>query len=197
VSGRTAEECAEVAAWNRAHARSNPRASYADVSDPSPLFDPLTREQTAQSVDGCVVVVLRGGADGDVSVEGIGWGQDAPSLESRSWDEALAVRRAGEMAFDQAGVGPLDVDLAEVDDTFAYKQLQHLDALGMSGLGPDRVNRSGGALGEGHLHEANGLARLLACVEQLRAGEGRVGVAQSWRGVPSSSGAVAVLKRGA
>lgn len=197
VSGRTAEECAEVAARNRAHARSNPRASYADVSDPSPLFDPLTREQTAQSVDGCVVVVLRGGANGDVSVEGIGWGQDAPSLESRSWDEALAVRRAGEMAFDQAGVGPLDVDLAEVDDTFAYKQLQHLDALGLSGLGPDRVNRSGGALGEGHLHEANGLARLLACVEQLRAGEGRVGVAQSWRGVPSSSGAVAVLKMGA
>jgi len=197
VSGRTAEECAEVAAWNRQHARANPRASFTNVSDPSPLFDPLTREQTAQSVDGCVVVVLRGGADGNVSLEGIGWGQDAPSLESRSWGEALAVRRAGEMAFDQAGVGPLDVDLAEVDDTFAYKQLQHLDALGMSGLGPDRVNRSGGALGEGHLHEANGLARLLACVEQLRAGEGRVGVAQSWRGVPSSSGAVAVLKMGA
>jgi acetyl-CoA C-acetyltransferase len=197
VSGRTLEDCAEVAGRNRAHARANPRASYADVADPSPLFDPLTREQAAESVDGCVVVVLRGGADGDVSVEGVGWSQDAPSLESRSWDEAVAVKRAGEMAYAQAGVAAADVDVAEVDDTFAYKQLQHLDALGLNALDRGRVNRSGGALGEGYLHEANGLARFLACVDQLRAGDGRVGVAQSWRGAPSSSGAVAVLKKGA
>ena len=98
------------------------------------------------------------------------------------------------MAYRQAEVEPADVDLAEVDDTFAYKQLQHLDALGLDGLDPSRVNRSGGALGEGHLHEANGLARFLGCVEQLRAGEGRVGVVQSWRGVPSSSAAAAVLR---
>ena len=97
------------------------------------------------------------------------------------------------MAFAQAGVGPRDADHAEVDDTFAYKQLQHLDALGLSGLNGARVNRSGGALGEGYLHEANGLARFLGSVEQLRAGEGHVGVVQSWRGVPSSSAAVAVL----
>lgn len=197
VSGRTVEECAEVAARNRSHARSNPRASFADVADPSPLFEPLTKEQAAKSADGCVVVVLRGGSAGAVSVEGVGWGQDAPSLESRSWDEAVAVKRAGEMAFEQSGLSPADVDLAEVDDTFAYKQLQHQDALGLAGLGLDRVNRSGGALGEGYLHEANGLARLLACVERLRAGDGRVAVAQSWRGVPSSSGAVAVLRRSA
>ena len=90
-----------------------------------------------------------------------------------------------------------DVDAAEVDDTFAYKQLQHLDALGLSDLDPARVNRSGGALGEGYLHEGNGLARVLACIEQLRAGEATTAVAQSWRGVPSSSAAVAVLTRGA
>ena len=194
VSGRTAEECAEVAGVNRAHARSNPRASYADATDASPLFDPLTREQAARSVDGCVVVVLRGGADGAAILRGVGWGQDAPSLESRSWDEAVAVKTAGEMAFRQAGIGPRDADLAEVDDTFAYKQLQHLDALGLSGLNAARVNRSGGALGEGHLHEANGLARFLACVEQLQRGDGRIGIVQSWRGVPSSSAAVAVLE---
>ena len=53
----TAEtECIEVAASNREHARKNPRASYADVHDPTPLFDPLTREQAAESADGCVHV---------------------------------------------------------------------------------------------------------------------------------------------
>jgi acetyl-CoA acetyltransferase len=57
------------------------------------------------------------------------------------------------------------------------------------------VNPSGGALGEGHLREGNGLARALACIERLRAGDARVGVAQSWRGVPSTSAAVAVMRR--
>lgn len=93
-------------------------------------------------------------------------------------------------------MGPSDIDAAEVDDTFAYKQLQHLDALGLAGLDPARVNRSGGALGEGYLHEANGLARTLGAVEQLRAGEARAAVVQSWRGVPSTSAAVAVLAKG-
>lgn len=194
--GRTAEECAEVATRNRDHARSNPRASFTRAPDATTLFDPLTADQAARSVDGCVVVVLDGGergAEAGVHVAGVGWSEDAPSLESRSWGEAVAARRAGEMAFTRAGVGPRDVDVAEVDDTFAYKQLQHLEALGLEGLAAGQVNRSGGALGEGYLHEANGLARFLACVEQLRAGAGRVGVVQSWRGVPSSSAAVAVL----
>jgi len=196
-SGRSAEDCAEVARRNRTHAATNARAAYAGVADPTPLFEPLTVEQAATSTDGCVVTVLAGedrGRHAAVWVDGVGWSQDAPSLESRSWSDAVAARRAGAMAYRQAEIEPGDVDMAEVDDTFAYKQLQHLDALGLSGLDPSRVNRSGGALGEGHLHEANGLARFLACVEQLRAGEGRVGVVQSWRGVPSSSAAAAVLR---
>ena len=197
-SGHTAAECADVATRNREHAVTNPRASYADVAEPTMLFDPLTSDQAALSTDGCVVIVLAADGRGrhtSVWIEGIGWNQDAPSLESRHWGEAVAARGAGEMAYRQAEVGPRDVDIAEVDDTFAYKQLQHLDALGLQGLDPSRVNRSGGALGEGHLHEANGLARFLACVEQLRADDGRIGVVQSWRGVPSSSAAAAVLRR--
>jgi acetyl-CoA C-acetyltransferase len=198
VSGRDQEACAEVASRNRGHARTNPRASYADVRDPSPLFDPLTREQVADPVDGSVVLVLtseeRAPADG-VFVDGVGWSQDAPSVESRNWDRAAAAERAGRSAYERAGIGPEEVDVAEVDDTFAFKQLQHLDALGLEGLGEERVNPSGGALGEGHLREGNGLARALACVERLRAGDARVGVAQSWRGVPSTSAAVAVMRR--
>jgi acetyl-CoA C-acetyltransferase len=198
LTGRKEDECAEVAARNRELAKDNPRASYVDVSDATPIFDPLTREQAAAPADGCVVMVLaneeRTPADAAI-IDGVGWSQEAPSVESRDWDRAAAAERAARAAYGRAGVEPGDVDLAEVDDTYAYKQLQHLDALGLDGLDPDRVNRSGGALGEGHLREANGLARALAVIERLRAGDGRVGVAQSWRGVPSTSAAVAVLRR--
>jgi acetyl-CoA C-acetyltransferase len=198
VSGRSEEACAEVATRNREHARTNPRASHAEVRDPTPLFDPLTRDQVAGSVDGCVVLVLTSeerAPAGAVFVDGVGWSQDAPSVESRDWDRPAAAERAARSAYERAGIEPSEVGLAEVDDTFAFKQLQHLDALGLEGLDDARVNASGGALGEGHLREANGLARALACVERLRAGDAKVGVAQSWRGVPSTSAAVAVMRR--
>jgi acetyl-CoA C-acetyltransferase len=198
LTGRTEGECTEVAVRNREHARGNPRASYAEVSDPTPLFDPLTREQSAELVDGCVVVVLTAedrAPAGAVRIDGIAWSQDAPSVESRDWDRPAAAERAARAAYERAGIDPSDVETAEVDDTYAYKQLQHLEALGLAGLDADRVNRSGGALGEGHLREANGLARALACIERLRTGDARVGVAQSWRGVPSTSAAVAVMRR--
>jgi acetyl-CoA C-acetyltransferase len=200
VSGWTQDDCAAVAARNREHARRNPRASYAGTVDASPTFEPLTVDQTAASVDGCVVLVIAAeevASDRSVWIDGVAWNQDAPSLESRDWNRAAATMRAAEQAYARAGLAPAAVDLAEVDDTFAFKQLQHLDALGLQALDPARVNRSGGALGEGHLHEANGLARTLACVERLRDGDGTTAVAQSWRGVPSSSAAVAVLRTGA
>jgi acetyl-CoA C-acetyltransferase len=62
------------------------------------------------------------------------------------------------------------------------------------------VNPSGGSLGRGYLFEANGLARVAGIVAQLRGQAGacqvdgvRRGLAQSWRGVPTATGAVAVL----
>ncbi len=200
VSGRSLEECLAVGERSRELARGNVRASYASAvdDDDEPLFDPLTRRQAARSADGCVVMVLasadRASGGDPVWVDGVGWSQDAPSLESRDWARAVYAERSARSAFERAGLEPRDIQVAEVDDTFAYKQLQHLDAMGLDRL--EHVNRSGGALSEGHLHEANGLARALALVEQLRAGEADVGVAQSWRGLPSASGAVAVMTRG-
>jgi acetyl-CoA C-acetyltransferase len=204
ATGRTVEACAEVAERNRRHARSNPRVVGPVVDPPArPLADPLTSDQAAEPSDGCVVLVLADADDAGarsaaatVTVDGVGWSQDAPSLESRSWDRAAYAERAVADAYRRAGATPADVDVAEVDDRFAYKQLQHLDAAGLAHLDPARVNASGGALGEGDLREANGLARALACVERLRAGEGSTALALGWRGLPSSSGAAVVMRRG-
>jgi acetyl-CoA C-acetyltransferase len=105
--------------------------------------------------------------------------------------------------------------VAEIDDRFSYKELQHLEALGLAkrgeagrslskgAYGPDGrlpVNVSGGSLGCGNVFEATGLHRAAEVALQLRGEAGthqvdgvRVGVAQSWRFVPSATGAVAVL----
>ena len=111
ASGRTVEECADVAARNREHAVSNRRASFAAVEgDDAPLFDPLTTHQAARSADGCVVIVLasedRAAGHPTVWLDGIGWSQDAPSVESRDWSRAIAAERAAATAFAQAHVGP-------------------------------------------------------------------------------------------
>jgi acetyl-CoA C-acetyltransferase len=228
-TGLTEDHCAMVAAKNRANALDNPRAAYPadvmaeDVEDSGPVYWPLRELEVAGRADGCVVVVLaadeRAGdlTEAPVWALGAGWSSGSPTLESRSWGEAEFVARAAERAYAMAGVEDPkeEIDLAEVDDVFAFKELQHLEALGLGTAGeladmvtegaldPDGdlpVNVSGGSQGQGNLFEANGLARLLECVEQLRgeAGERQVdeayvALAQSWRGVPTTSAAVIVL----
>jgi acetyl-CoA C-acetyltransferase len=228
ATGTTEEQCALVVEKNRGNALDNPRAAFPtevtshDVTDSDPLWWPLKRLDVADRADGCVVLVLADAdraadlTDAPVWVLGVGWSSGSPTLESRSWTEADYVRRAADRAYDMARLGsPRDLDLAEVDDTYSYRELMHLEALrlarpgeagpmledgyfGRSGELP--VNVSGGALGQGYLFEAGGLARALECVLQLRreAGERQVedagvAVAQSWRGVPTTSAAVAVL----
>ena len=228
-TGLTEEHCAMVAAKNRTNALDNPRAAYPadvtaeDVEDSGPVYWPLRELEVAGRADGCIVVVLaaeeRAGdlTDAPVWALGAGWSSGSPTLESRSWGEADFVARAAERAYAMAGVEDPgeEIDLAEVDDVFAFKELQHLEALGLGTVGELAemleggaldadgelpVNVSGGSLGQGNLFEANGLARLLECVEQLRgeAGERQVdeayvALAQSWRGVPTTSAAVIVL----
>ncbi len=228
-TGLTEEHCAMVAAKNRTNALDNPKAAYPadvtveDVDDSAPVYWPLRELEVAGRADGCVVVVLaaeeRVGelTDGPVWLLGTGWSSGSPTLESRRWGEADFVARAAERAYAMAGIEDPgeEIDLAEVDDVYAFKELQHLEALALGTtdevaemlaegeLEPDGdlpVNVSGGSLGQGNLFEANGLARLLECVEQLRgeAGERQVdeasvALAQSWRGVPTTSAAVVVL----
>jgi acetyl-CoA C-acetyltransferase len=124
------------------------------------------------------------------------------------------------MAYRQAGIrqSNMAVDFAEVDDSYAYKELQHLEATGLlprgeaGGLteggvtqpeGDLPVNVSGGSLGMGNLMDANGLAKALEVVLQLRGEAGprqldevQIGLAQSWRGVPTTSSAVAIFGAG-
>ena len=228
-TGTTHRECACVAAKNRNNALLNPLAGYGahvsadDVLASEPVAEPLTRLECASHSDGSITFVLASGetaralTDTPVWVRGVGWANDTFWMESRPWGEARYAHDAAQMAYRTAGIKSprAEIDFAEVDDTFAYKELQHLEALGLcppgaagewtaaggtelSGEFP--VNSSGGALGEGHLLDATGLARTLEIVLQLRGEAGQrqiedaeAGLAFGWRGVPTTGGAAVIL----
>jgi acetyl-CoA C-acetyltransferase len=185
---------------------------------------PLREAEIAQRVDGCAVVVLANEKKAERArskpawVCGVGFANDSGTLESRDWVRADYVRIAAEKAYHQASIqNPREeIRLFEVDDTYAYKELQHLIALGlfadgaaagrsveageMNADGKTPINVSGGALGMGLPLEASGLYRIVELVLQLRGQAGgrqlpdmRLGLAQSWRGVPTTSGAVVIL----
>jgi acetyl-CoA C-acetyltransferase len=194
-----------------------------DVLNSEPISLPLHRLDIAPHADGAVVAVLAEGETAQaltgmpIWIEGLGWCTDTPTLEMRDWGEAAYARIAGEMAYKMAGVAdPFGmIDFAEICDEYSYKELQHMEALklcrpgeaaymidsGATSCGGDfPINVSGGALGVGHLFEASGAHKILELVEQLRGEAGtrqipdvNLGLAQVWRGVPTATGAVAIL----
>jgi len=228
-SGSTPEQCAAVVVKNKFNALKNPAAAYAadltieDVLTGPPLSWPLGVRETAEHADGAIVMVLASEekasslTDKPIWILGTGWSNDSPSLEYRDWAHAIYTEVAARIAYRQAGINnPLEaVDIAEIDDTYAYKELQALEALGFCREGeagilttegftsPESglpVNVSGGSLGMGNLLDANGLARAYEIALQLRGEAGlrqvedvSIGLAQSWRGVPTTSGAVLIL----
>jgi len=228
-TGTSPEECAAVVVKNRRNALRNTLASFGadltldDVLNGPSLSAPLGMREMAEHVDGAIVMVLAAGekanalSENPIWIHGMGWCNGSASLESREWSRAPYLQKAAQMAYRQAGISnPLDViDFAEVDDTYAFKELQALEELGLFGPGMAGeitanggtsfdsdlpVNASGGSLGVGYMMDATGLMRTLEAVKQLRGVAGmhqlegvEVGLVQSWRGVPTTSGAVAVL----
>lgn len=229
-TGITPAQCAGVTAKNRTNALRNPLAAYPtrthleDIERSPYVYYPMREIEMAQPADGCVVVVLasddktRAAPSQPVWVSGVGFANDSATLESRDWVRAEYARLSAQMAYHQAGIRDprREINLFEVDDTYAYKELQHLIALGLylrpgdagralelgetKANGDTPVNISGGSLGLGATLEVSGLYRLLELVHQLRGQAGprqlphaRVGLAQSWRGVPTTSGATVIL----
>jgi len=194
-----------------------------DVINSEPMFDPLNRLDISPHADGCIVMVLASYraakklTDNPIWIRGIGWNSDTSWPETRDWGRAIYTEKAAEMAYKLAGIHSprREIAFAEVDDEFSYKELQHLEALKLCGKGEAGklteegvtgrksdlpVNVSGGLLGMGYALESSGLQRALEVVRQLRGEAGKrqipnakTGLAQIWRGVPTATGAVAIL----
>lgn len=228
-TGNTERQAATVAAVNRRNALSNPLAAYPanltadDIMYSRPEAEPLKRGDIANSADGAIVFVLARESmlprisGKPVFINGVGWSQDTPNIEERELHRAKYTEQAAERAYRMAGIGSpvAEIDFAELDDTFSYKELQHLEALRLAGTGESGrllqegffsptgdlpVNASGGNLGCGHTYDMSGLRSVLEVVLQLRGHAGerqlsdvKTGLAQSWRGIPTATGGVAVL----
>ena len=231
ATGATREQCAQVVAKNRRNALANPSAAYAAAVDPQdvlaspPAFTPLSELELSAPADGAVVIVLaseqraKKAKGRPVWLRGIGWATGSDLTAGVDGASADYARLAAEMAYRMAGIRDprKEIDFTEVDDSYSFKELQHLEALGL--FGPGRagaatadgataregdlpVNVSGGSLGVGQLFEASGGQKVAEVVAQLRGEAGprqlrkaKTGLAQSWRGVPTATGAVVVLGR--
>jgi len=201
--GTTKEQFAAVASKNAFHGSLNPHAQYredksiADVLASPVIAEPLTRLMCAPIGDGAAAVVVvsedfmnkfrkRGESPRPVRIAAsiLRTGRD------REPGDPDPVTEAANLAYEQAGVGPKDVDVAEVHDATAPAELIIMEELGFCKPGESGklvedgmtriggrlpMNTSGGLIAKGHPVGATGAAQIYELTEQLR---GRCGKRQ-------------------
>jgi acetyl-CoA C-acetyltransferase len=225
--------CAQVVVKNRGNALSNPggvyglRLSVDDVLQSPAIATPLTELEISQYADVAVVLVLASEEKlktlqpkaQPIWIKGLGWNSETSWLETKDWNGAGYAVLAGQRAYKMAGIkNPAkEISCFEIDDTYAYKELQHMEALGLCKKGEAAqlvasgatqragnlpVNVSGGSLGIGNMLEATGLYRAVEIITQLRGeavrrqvAKAHIGLAQSWRGIPTTTAAVVILEK--
>jgi acetyl-CoA acetyltransferase len=198
-TGHPARVLGEVAVKNRRHGALNPYAqtrrevSLAEVMESRPVAEPLTLLQCCPSaVDGAAAVVLstRKPAHGPairIRASVVQSGKREEGLDDILDAEITA--RAARKAYEQAGLGPNDIDMIELHDAFTIAELLYYEALGLCGRGEGPallaqgrttlggrvpVNPSGGLLAKGHPLGATGVAQMVELVWQFQGrAEGR------------------------
>lgn len=196
--GTTHEDLGRIAILSRTHALDNERAmmrtpmSMDDYLGSRWIAEPFRKFDCCLETDGAVAVVLvRADRAKDlphrpVLVQGAAWGGGVNVVNNGHTD--LAVSPAGPIAerlYAAAGLGPSDIELAELYDCFTYNVLSQLEGYGFAEPGgvPDLLrdgafdrstgslplNTHGGLLSEGYLH---GINHVYEAVEQIRGDAG-------------------------
>lgn len=189
--GTTQEQLAAIAAKNHHHGSLNPDAQYRmemtvqEVIDDRLVSFPLTRAMCAPIGDGAAAAILVSG-ERLASLAGARPVKVLASVlasGSAGADPGKQSTSASTRAYEQAGVGPDDIDTAEVHDATAFGELAQTESLGFceqgsggpyaeSGAtslgGAKPINPSGGLECRGHPIGATGLAQIAELVIQLR-----------------------------
>lgn len=194
--GTTFEQFAKVAVKNHKHSMANPYSQYQvemsleDVMNARMVAWPNTLYMCCPTGDGAAAAILapmekaRQYTSKPIKVS-------ASVLTSDPWSERdltlpdvnTLTRNAAKEAYEQAGLGPQDLDLVELHDCFATAELLHYENLGLCGEGEAGrmidegetmiggripVAPSGGLLSKGHPLGATGVANICEIVWHLR-----------------------------
>jgi acetyl-CoA acetyltransferase len=208
----TQHQLAVICSKNHFHGSLNPLSQYqhrmtvAEVIADKAVAYPLTRAMCAPVGDGAAAAVvcserylkklvnahpvrirasiLGSGADRDI---------DAPDIGER-----LARK-----AYDAAGVGPEDIDLAELHDATSWGELHQTESMGFCPIGEGGpfaesgatrlggrlpINTSGGLECKGHPIGASGLSQIHELVVQLRGHAGKRQVEGARMGLAENGG---------
>jgi acetyl-CoA C-acetyltransferase len=208
--GTTEDQLASVSEKNHKFANANPHAQFyektfdrAKLARMPLIAPPLRLGDCSSMTDGAAAVVLtsadrvREFTDTPAWVRGSGQSSDFHNLANAgSLTDWVGLRRAAREAFDRAGIGPAQLDFAELHDCFSISEIVEYEALGLcppgeggryaaegrSNLGGDVVvNTRGGLLGCGHPLGATGVAQAVEVFDQLS------GRAPAARRVPDAS----------
>jgi acetyl-CoA C-acetyltransferase len=199
--GTTREELAAVAVKNHHNGCMNPISQYqmeitVDKVLRSPLVaDPLRVLDCSPITDGAAAVVLaptevaQKYSDAPIKILAAAQASDTLALHDRRDITTLdASVFAARKAFDQAGLEPGDIDLAEVHDAFTIGEIVAIEDLGFAekgeggraaveGLtaigGEIPINTSGGLKACGHPVGATGIKQAYEMVLQLRGEAGK------------------------
>ena len=205
----TVNDLAMVSVKNHRHAVHNANAMYRrevtvdEVLGSRPVCPPLTLLMLTAPNEGAAAAVLmsraeaaRRGVEATVFLRAVSLSSRGetdwfvPAVAAWQPNRGSLTARAAQVAYEQAGVGPEDLDLVECQDTDAASELLAYRDLGLcapgdeaghlrsgaTGLGGAQpVNASGGLLSKGEPLGASGLGQLHELVEQLR---GRCGPRQ-------------------
>jgi acetyl-CoA acetyltransferase len=191
--GTTRRQLAMVAVKNRRHAQYNPLAQFRqpvtveEVLNSPMVADPLTRLQCCPIADGAAAAVLCSSSLGKPLGRAVNI--DAVVLRSGNYHNPQdlvrweTIRQTAGLAYEKAGIGPGDLDVAECHDAFTIGEILDYEALGFCEPGAGGklvedgytalggrlpVNPSGGLLSRGHPVGATGLAQVVEIVSQLR-----------------------------
>ncbi|WP_280305375.1 lipid-transfer protein [Nocardia neocaledoniensis] len=199
--GTTAEQFAKIGVKNHKHSVNNPYAQFQkeysleEVLAAKQIYGPLTKLQCSPTSDGAGAVILAGEAFvdrhglADRAVEMVG--QAMVTDLSSTFTDPTAInlvgadmsRTAALKVYEQAGIGPEDLDVIELHDCFSTNELLTYEALGLCAPGEGGrlvddnattyggtwvVNPSGGLISKGHPLGATGLAQCSELTWQLR-----------------------------
>jgi acetyl-CoA acetyltransferase len=202
--GTSFELFAKISEKNHSHSTLNPLAAYSkkmtleEIMGDIMIAYPNTRPMCSANCDGAAAAVVVSGS----KLKTLSLEQQrravkisASILTTDPWEESCQIlpdvntltRNAATQAYEQAGVGPEDLNLVELHDCFATAELVHYDNLMLCGVGgavdffnsgatwrdgTTPVNVSGGLESKGHPIAATGIANVWEVATHLRSEAG-------------------------